>query len=228
MPLNLTFDINFTLPSIYLTEETNIPTNYMQTYDQIDAIISSPRTGDLRTSLNSFAPFGWVAANDGTIGTKASNATSRANADTWPLYNLIWNAVSNTYAPLQNSAGTPIARGGSAYADFTANNRLSLTKALGRSLCSAGSGSGLTSRQLGEVVGTGNGTVTLTTNEMPNHSHPGSTVGLGFDNTGSVVPASAGVYVSAGPTAVSVAAQGNGAAFSIMNPSVYYNVFFKL
>ncbi len=128
MPVGLAGEcnVNFTLPSIYMG--TDIATNDFTTYDQTDAIINSPRTGDYRTSLNSFAPFGWVPANDGSIGQNNSTATTRANVDTWPLYNLIWNSVSRLWAPLSTTSG------GSAYLDFTNGITLSLTKNLGRVL----------------------------------------------------------------------------------------------
>ena len=123
-PLGVPFNINHAKPQIYFSAD--VPTNDFDTYDQIETIINSPRTGDYRTSLNSFQPFGWVAANDGTIGTPASNATTRANIDTWPLYNLIWNSVLNNWAPVTGG------RGASAIADFSANKQLQLTRTLGR------------------------------------------------------------------------------------------------
>ncbi len=125
-PTTSTFNVNIALPSFYLSEEP--ATNSFQTYDQVNSIISSPRVGDTRTSLNSFSPYGWVPANDGTIGSPSSSATTRANADTWILYNLIWNSVNNTFAPVTGG------RGANSYADFLANKSMSLTKALGRVL----------------------------------------------------------------------------------------------
>lgn len=124
LPLGVTCDLNFTLPSIYLS--TDVPTNNFTTYDEVDAIINSPRTGDYRFSLNSFQPFGWVGANDGSIGSPSSSATTRANVDTWQLYNLLWNSVLNTWSPVSGG------RGSSSYADFTANKAITLTRNLGR------------------------------------------------------------------------------------------------
>lgn len=123
-PLSLTFNINHTKPQIYFSSD--VPSNDFDTYDQIEAIVESARTGDYRMSLNSFQPFGWVSANDGTIGSASSGATTRANVDTWPLYNLLWGSVNNTFAPVSGG------RGGSAIADFSANKAIGLTKALGR------------------------------------------------------------------------------------------------
>lgn len=141
MPLNVTCNINFTKPSIYLTENIT-PQNDLLTYDQVEAIINSPRTGDIRTSLNSFTPFGWTPANDGTIGNVSSGATSRANADTWPLFNMIWtlfsafnNGSTNLLAQMYDSAGTggaARAYGATSLIDFNANRQLSLTKLMGK------------------------------------------------------------------------------------------------
>lgn len=142
MPLNTQCNINFTKPSIYLTN--NVPTNSFATYDEIDAIINSPRTGDIRTSLNTFYYFGWVPMNNGTIGNASSNATSRANADTWQLFNLIWTAFSiynngttNTLAQMVSSAGSNVAYGASAIADFNANKAITLSPTMGRVILGA-------------------------------------------------------------------------------------------
>lgn len=123
MPLDIACSINFCLPSIYLTSDA--PTNSFQTYDEIDTVIGSPRTGDIRTSLNYFSPYGWIPANNGTIGNTSSTATTRANTDTWQLYNLIWTNILDIYAPVSGG------RGVSAYADFVANKQLALTRNLG-------------------------------------------------------------------------------------------------
>lgn len=221
MPLNISCSINFTRPSIYLNNTA--PTNNFQTYDQVDAIINSPRTGDIRTSLNSFSPYGWVPANDGTIGSASSGATTRANIDTWQLYSLLWINVSNTYAPVSGG------RGVSAYADFNANKTITLTKTLSRVLGSVGPGAGLTNWALGQTTGTESNSTTLSIDNLPAHNHPGSTVALGINATSASGPGALSP-VTTGPTSVSVASQGNGLAFttSAVQPSVYYNVFFKL
>lgn len=138
IPTAVTCEVNFTLPSLFLS--TTVPTNNFVDYDEINAIISSPRTGDTRTSINQFAPYGWVPMNDGTIGNPSSNSTSRANADTWPLYNLIWTLASpfdtgfpfNGIAQMFTSAGATANYGVSAIADFNANKALSLTKMFGK------------------------------------------------------------------------------------------------
>lgn len=142
MPTGAEFETNFTLPSLYLSADLpNVPTNSFETYDQVDSIINTPRTGDIRTSLNAFYYFGWVPMNDGTIGNASSNANARANADTWPLFNLIWqkfnsytSGSSNVLAQMVNSSGSPVAYGSSAISDFNANNALALTQTMGQVL----------------------------------------------------------------------------------------------
>lgn len=121
-PLALTFNINHTKPQFYLSD--TVPDNNFDTYDQILPIINSPRTGDYRDSINSFLP-GYVAANDGSIGTLLSGATCRANNDTWPLYNFLWENVLDIWAPVLGG------RTSSAYADFSANKPITLTRNLG-------------------------------------------------------------------------------------------------
>ena len=105
-PLNSTFNVSLALPSLFLS--TGVPVNDFSTYDQIDAIINTPRTGDLRTSINSYYPFGWVPMNDGTIGYSTNSdtyITTRNNTDTWPLYNLLWNTFYQ-YSTAAGTAGT--------------------------------------------------------------------------------------------------------------------------
>lgn len=140
MPLDINCSINFCLPSIYLT--TDAPTNSFATYDEIDAVINSPRTGDLRVSWNNFYYYGWVPMNNGTIGNTGSIASTRGNQDTWQLYNLIWTFAkpydsgipTNVISQMYNSSGVPVNYGGSAYADFTAGNVLLLPQQLGKVL----------------------------------------------------------------------------------------------
>lgn len=218
MPLNSICDISFTKPSLYLTDYA--PKNSFRTYDQIDAVVNSARTGDVRFSLNSFAPFGWIAANDGTIGSASSGAT-RANVDTWPLFNLIWSAVDVAYAPIYDSSGTASTKGSSAYDDFVANKRLSLTRALGRVLGGVGSGDGLTTRTLGQYTGVEG--VTLSSSNLPPHTHTiGSTSLAQLTSGGSGVISSSGSSNSTGDGGFA------NDPLSVMQPSVFYNVFFKL
>ncbi len=137
MPLSVTTNFSFIKPGVFLSAISGDAENIMVDYhtnDYIDSIVSTPRTGDIRTSINSFYPYGWVLMNDGTIGDASSNATARANIDTFPLFDLIWNAfqANQPLAPMYTSGGAPAAYGASSIADFSANNQLALTRNTGR------------------------------------------------------------------------------------------------
>lgn len=217
MPLGTPCDILFTKPALYLG--TLNPNLDFQSYDQINAINSTPRTGDIKTSLSSSAPNGWVAMNDGSIGNVGSGATSRANQDTFQLYKTIWDGVVNTWAPVSTG------RGATAIADFIAGKTLTLPRSLGRALAGAGTGSGLTARALGEYIGEENHTLSIA--EMPSHNHPGSNVNIAIDSASATGPGTRAV-VNNGFSAVNVAAQGGGTAHNIMQPTSFMNVFIKL
>lgn len=158
MPLNTACSINFTKPSIYLTQGT-IPNYDFETYDAANAIFNSARTGDIKITTNPFYnisqkwSYGWVAMNDGVIGLNAMSVIStitlpgysRANTDTWPLFNQLWGLAQqfdsgsnfNPICQLYTNNGSTLTAtnyGASAYADFTANRALQLTKMFGRAL----------------------------------------------------------------------------------------------
>jgi hypothetical protein len=135
LPNNAT-SINIAKPSLYLS--ATVPTNNFQTYDVIDSVINSPRTGDTRTSLNSFNPYGWVLCNDGVISDASGTITpptgiavARANQDTWQLYSLLW---SNTLTRIYDNTGAFTTKGATAIADFAAFKQLLLPLTLGRAL----------------------------------------------------------------------------------------------
>lgn len=237
MPINEPCEISFAKPALYLGDV--VPKEQFQTYDQINSIAASTRTGDIKVTYvsdpSATQPVlnGWVAMNDGSIGNPDSNATTRANKDTFQLYKTIWDSVSNQWAPVQDSTGVfLISRGASAQADFLANHRLVLPRALGRALAGAGAGAGLTSRALGEYLGS----EVITINAMPAHNHPGSTVP--FSRVAAEVPyqgSSPPVNpVNTNASSVTVAAQGGGtlnvqgAADGNMEPTTYMQVYIKL
>lgn len=133
LPINTEFNFNIALPSIYLGSDS--PTNNFESYSQADTVISAPRTGDYRQSINSVYPLGWVPCNNGSIGNTNSNANILESNQTWPLYKLIWENVSDLYAPVLGG------RGASAYVDYVNEGgtpkTLTLTKNLGRVLIGA-------------------------------------------------------------------------------------------
>lgn len=141
MPLDATCQINLVKVAVYLSP--TLPDEDYETYDEINAVIDSPRTGDIRTSVNNVI-LGWINMNDGTIGDASSGASSRANQDTFPLFDLIWNAFSSnqSLAPMYNAGsvsapGSVVAYGANSVADFVAHKQISLTKNLGRVMAGA-------------------------------------------------------------------------------------------
>lgn len=114
-------------------------------------------TGDAKLTLKTTADSGWVMSNDGTIGDASSGATTRANADCSALFTLLWNNITDAYAPVSGG------RGGSAAADFAAHKTIALTKNLGRALAVSGAGSVVFSGVVGDV-NTGADTLTLPAN----------------------------------------------------------------
>lgn len=130
VPSSVLINFDFILPALYIGTSTS--SIDFHTRDFVDAVANSPRTGDIRTTVNSFSPYGWVPMNDGTIGSSSSAATTRANTDTFALYDLIWNSIGQNFAPVSTGV-----RGASSIADFTAGNTLALTRNLGRVMAGA-------------------------------------------------------------------------------------------
>jgi len=213
MPLNTACDVLFTKPKLYLG--TIDPSLEFEDYDQINSINSTPRTGDIKTSLLSSVPRGWVAMNDGTIGNAGSGA-DRENKDTFQLYKTIWDGILDAWAPVSTG------RGATAVADFLAGKTLTLPRSLGRALAGAGTGSGLTARVLGEYLGA----ETISIAAMPAHTHPGSTVAI--ESSLGASGSSVSRMIPGSTTAVSVASQGGSAANGNMSPTSFFNVFIKL
>lgn len=106
-------------------------------------------TGDIKITMKSVADDGWVMMNDGSIGNINSGATTRANADTYNLFNLLWNIPACT---IQTNTGNETVKT-TALQDWTSNKRLVLPKTMGRSLAMAGQGEGLTAKALGSSIG---------------------------------------------------------------------------
>lgn len=83
-------------------------------------------TGDVKWRLATGTLTGFVRMNGRTIGSAASGATERANADTADLYAFLWNNLSDTIAPVSSG------RGASAAADFAANKTITVPTMQGR------------------------------------------------------------------------------------------------
>jgi len=226
-PLGATTNQDLVLPSLYLGSLS--PDNDYVTYDMIDGVINAPRTGYIFSGYDTVAPPGYVYMNDGTIGSASSGATSRANIDTFPLYNLLYTNVTipsgNTLCNVTGYTGNPIV-------DFSANRSMSIPRALGRVFSGSGLGATLTNHALGFF--NGEETHPLTIPEMPSHTHPGSTVP--FSNVAASRGSSGSdTVIAPGPGSVTVAAQGGGVvgvgpgnAHNTIQPTSYANHFIKL
>lgn len=219
-------NINFTQPELYLGN--TVANNSFQSYDEINSIVSSPRTGDIRTSVNSFSPFGWVPLNDGSIGNVGSGATTRANIDTWLLFQTLYLNVSDTYAPVSGGRTAPGNTITAAYTDWNLNKNISLTKTLGRSLASVGlaSSGSATTWTLGQTGGAD--THTLLQAELPNVNLSSNLHSISTDGgTGGSVGAG-NADNALGTFQIITPLGGSATPFNIVDPVIHYNVFMKL
>jgi microcystin-dependent protein len=182
----------------------------------IQALIAAASwsTGDVKLTMRTSAPAGWVMCNDGTIGSATSGATTRANADTEALFLLLWTNVADAQAPVSGG------RGVSAAADWAASKTIGLTKMLGRALAVAGSGAGLTARALGLAVGAE--THVLGVTEMPAHMHNYS---IGVLGPGVAAGGDANAFDQDSETTEST---GGGGAHNNVQPSAFLNAQIKL
>lgn len=180
-------------------------------------------TGDIKWTAKASPSAGWLIANGNTIGSAASGATARANADTADLFTELWGGWDNLSLPIQDSAGSATARGASAAADFAANKRLPLPDLRRRVAVGAG---GTATATLNNVLGYTGGaeTHTLITAELPPHQHSEvGNVASSFNTDGSGASA---VLASSG-TGLTGAA-GSGTAHNNIQPSIVLNAFIKL
>jgi microcystin-dependent protein len=199
-------------------------------------------TGAVVLTLASTAPAGWLMFNDGSMGSASSGASYQDN-NNQALFNILFAApFTDATCPLLTSTGSATTRAaqGTAAAAWAANCRMSLPKTLGRALAVAGSGSGLSSRSLGQTFG--EETHLLATSEMPSHNHgvtdPGhshsqtiqqaaSTTPGGFQYYGSSNSATTGFTTGVATTGISIQNQGGGGAHNNMQPSTFMNAIVK-
>jgi microcystin-dependent protein len=189
-------------------------------------------TGDVKLTLKIAADAGWLMCDDSSIGNTGSGA-SHAGAQFQNLFTLLWNNVTDTWAPVNGG------RGVSATADWTANKRIALTQMLGRTLGFAGNGVSLTPRPLGAT--TGEETHLLTTPEMPSHGHPLTDPGHHHILDQSIYvlngPGAASAYGLGGtpkpvtdtvPTGITIGSTGGGGAHNNMQPTTFLNAMIKI
>lgn len=201
---------------------SDYPTVIYESNEENEVEINLPRTGKVEISMNAFSnnpsvlfQNGYIPLNDGTIGNASSGATTRAKADTWLLYKMIWENTINADCPVSGG------KGGSALTDWNANKTIQLPLTLDRVLSDRGTGA----NALGHSYG--GATATLSTANLPPHTHvvtieTGTDVGGGND-------VARGNTIGAGNI---VRNTGNGPGtstpFSIEQRTVYYNMTIKL
>ena len=140
-PTGASCSIDLCKPSLYAG--SIFPNISYESVEEIEAKIETPRSGDIRTTMNAFSTTpiqnGWIPLNDGTIGNSFSNSTTRADSNTWLLYNIIWNGSTSTDCPIYNSSGNPVSKGGSSLADWNSNNQIQLPLSVGKVSANRGS-----------------------------------------------------------------------------------------
>lgn len=142
------------------------------TLDQLTALLADQRTvpvGAIQPMRSKTAPTGWLIEDGKTIGSAASGATSRANADTEDLFTHLWTQFTNTELIIQTSAGADSTRGASAAADFEAGKRMPLFDSRTRFLRGSDSGLGFDATLIPGL--NQDDVIKNHLHPIPNHSH---------------------------------------------------------
>lgn len=123
------------------------------------------QTGDILWQPVAGARTGWVRANARTIGSAASGATERANADCEALFLYLWNNFSNTLCPVTGG------RGASAAADWAANKVIATLDMRSKSILGlddmANTAAGVTGGSTSAAASVGASTYTIVTANLP-------------------------------------------------------------
>jgi microcystin-dependent protein len=132
---------------------------------------SVAKTGDLKARYGEGFIAGWVRGNGRTIGSATSGASERANSDTQPLFEFLWNADPNLVV-----VGD---RGGSSAADWAANKQITLPDFRGRTIVGLDVMGNIAANVIPAATALGwtggEGMHTLVVSEMPAHNHTGVT-----------------------------------------------------
>jgi hypothetical protein len=162
-------------------------------------------TGAMTTRLTAEVIAGWIIANATTIGSAASNATQRANADTANLFTWHWDNFSNTQCPVFTSAGVATIRGANAAADFAANVQIQVYDKRGKGEIGVDTmGGAATARLTGVPVTSGALTTpgsvfgenlhTLIAAQIPAISSAGGALGVSVSVSGSISGSTTGLF----------------------------------
>jgi len=199
-------------------------------------------TGDLKSRYGEGFIAGWVRGNGRTIGSAVSGASERANNDTQPLFEFLWNTDAN----LVVVGG----RGATSAADWAANKQITLPDfrgrvAVGHDVMGNIAANVIASADtLGKSIGEGVHTLTVT--EMPSHIHSGSTENggahqhkVGANYIGSGIGSNGGYILPNGEGALTdveglhahllnISPTGGGAGHNNVQPSMVVTMYVRL
>lgn len=186
-------------------------------------------SGDTKTSFNINQSPEWLLMNDGWQISKSGTTAHYAQDSAHDLFIFLYNTYDNTICPVEGGRISPA----NAQADWEAGKKLRLPLTASRVIGVAGTGSGLTSRTAGQLIGSEN--VSLSSINNGPHSdhklsleqtHPGQVLGYGSTDY------SGGGGGSFGPSSTSqgfnVTSSGNGEAHNNIQPTVFEYHFIHL
>jgi hypothetical protein len=186
-------------------------------------------TGTLPSGITAGTPFFIISAGFTPNSFQVSATMSGAAVTTTGVQAGVHTATATFDLALQDNAGTRVARGANAAADFGAARRLMIPAMLGRTIAAAGSGTGLTLRQLGNPAGAE--TETQTAPKMAPHSHSmSSQAGVGVASPLAQYDPNQNMTFSGtnGVSGISIDVSGGGQPLNIMQPTQFLNVMIKL
>lgn len=131
----------------------------------IAALTNPIPTGIVSAYAFTTAPSGWVMVSNKTIGDASSNATNRANADTWLLFKGLWESFTDAECPIYTSAGALSTRGASAAADYALHKAMTTIDVRGRIIAGLDNMGGTAANRMnvtltGTKASTSNGIIT--------------------------------------------------------------------
>ena len=234
--------ININIVGLSTSGVVDAATDQMMIYDNsegehrvitIDTLLAALDSGTVVTGMCSdfiglTAPTGFVMLNGKTIGNGSSSATERANDDTELLFTLLWNSWADAQAPVSSG------RGASAAADFAANKTITLPDCRSRVIIGQDDMGGTASNRItSSSTGGANSTTpggtggaqthTMTSTEMPVHSHS-ITAAINAINQGY----GGGNAIIASAAAYSTGNAGSGGAHSNTQPWIVMSKIIKL